>query len=311
MNRLTVIALADEAKNYPASFRFFPFDDYNPASRQRKRRWLGDPSPGMKRVHDCVMRFIRRNRWVKSPAARCITGALNGCSIVTDVLRHRYANHIIALDIKDAYPSVDLDRMTDALLSIAYDPADRDQIKAILKEYFFLPKGGLVTGASASPDLFNLYCHVHLDWLILDLCERLKARSGIELVYTRYLDDLKVSSTVPLSRRVRAWVLKEIQRLVGEAGLRVHARKTQVINLARARTTAVNGIGLEHGGRIYMPRHQLQKSRDELKQPTASLKDKATIRRRVQGRVSLMISQLDKAGQKPNGTERALLKAFR
>ena len=114
----------------------------------------------------------------------------------------------------------------------------------------FLPNGGLIIGAPASPALFNLYAGVLLDEPLGALC----AKWGV--TYTRYLDDFTFSAPEgnPIGEKKR----RAIREVIARAGFEVSHRKSAVYDLRKG-AIIINGVGLEHGGRIFCPRHYTEK----------------------------------------------------
>lgn len=122
---------------------------------------------------------------------------------------------------------------------------------AFLWQYCLAPEGGLIIGAPASPDLFNLYTGTLLDGRLAELARQ------YGLKYSRFLDDLTFSSpSAPIGKRKR----KAIRQAVIESRFTLSEKKTRVIDLRKG-PVVICGIGLEYGGRTFVPRHYTNKIR--------------------------------------------------
>jgi hypothetical protein len=231
-----------------AAFRVFTIRDVNPLGGTSKRRRIYEPNEAMDELHQRLIHALRALH-VPLPYA---FGALPGRSRLQNVLQHRRAAHIYLLDLHDAYPSVDGERLARILCQL--DPELRgkiDEVYAFLWRYCLAHDGGLFVGAPASPDLFNLYAGTLLDGPLAELVRR------YGLVYSRFLDDLTFSSpSAPIGRRKR----KAIRQAVIGSGFTLSEKKTRVVDLRKG-PIVICGIGLEQGGRTFVPRHYTGKIR--------------------------------------------------
>lgn len=176
-----------------------------------------------------------------------IRGCLPGCSVVGHLKCHAKNRYFFGLDIKDAFRSVDVGKLASFVL--CHRKTDEEETRGYLQRNFFDSEtGGLVTGGPASQDLFNLYLlELVENQGLLEICRR------YNLMYTRYLDDLLFSSSERIGRTKR----KNIRRFLANVGLTVSERKTMLVDLKRAHRVEINGLGLEYGGRLYLPKHFL------------------------------------------------------
>jgi hypothetical protein len=65
---------------------------------------------------------------------------------------------------------------------------------------------------------------------------------------------LTFSSKIPIGKRKR----RSIREIIKKAGFEVNHRKTKIFDLKKG-PIVINGVGLELGGRIFLPRHYLRK----------------------------------------------------
>ncbi|MFA6295473.1 MAG: reverse transcriptase domain-containing protein [Candidatus Paceibacterota bacterium] len=230
-------------------FRRYRITDHNPVSNQTKQRIISDPNLSMRWIHHYLIRYIREMRIPMHNA----TGGRRNNSAFRNVLYHRkygkiaFNRYFYILDISSAYSTVNIHQLTGILSEFCADISQED-ICEFLTMYCFEPDNkGLVTGAPASPDLFNLYCEKLIDGYLRELCTK------YNLVYTRYIDDLTFSSTVPIGLKKR----KEIRKIIRKAGFEISDRKAKVIDLRKGPTT-INGVGICLDGRTFLPRRVLK-----------------------------------------------------
>lgn len=230
----------------PPAFRTFRYFDWNPVSGTKKMRLISDPNRGMRVVHARLIKHLRALP-VFLPHA---TGARKRNSPRRNAERHTQSRYFYLLDIANAFPSVELERLLEALAAVNPQvAAERDAFRAFLAAYCFAPEGGLRVGAPASPDLFNLYAGMLLDRTLGAWCKTHR------FTYTRYLDDLTISSRRRLITQAQRGA---VHALVEEAGFRVNDRKARFADL-RKTTIVVNGVGLAERGRLFLPRPYLRK----------------------------------------------------
>ena len=214
--------------------------DINPLSGVQTRRHLDKPNDAMRVIHHRLQTYLRHLS-IEQPYA---TGCLPNCSPRKNVAIHRKNRFFYLIDLRRAYRSVKVTKLAKVLCEA--DPSlngQRKEVKAFLEKYCMSRFGGLATGAPASPDLFNLYCL----YLIDKPLEMLLSENN--LTYTRYLDDLTFSASEPITRKQR----RAIREVIQKAGFDVHHLKSEVSDLQKG-PIFINGIGLELGGRIFVPR---------------------------------------------------------
>lgn len=223
------------------AFKEFFLRDRNPLGGTDRLRICRRQNKTMETLHGRLKNYLRR-LGIATPFS---VGGIKGGSPAVNVNRHKKSRYFYLLDVKNAYGSVRADKLADIISRL--DPlADRTVAFDFLKKYCFLPGGGLVVGAGASPDLFNLYAGVLLDFPLMSLCKK------YDLIYSRYLDDLTFSSKDPIGQRKR----KAIKNIVREAEFGAH--KIRIYDLQKG-PIVICGVGLEFGGRMFLSRHYLRK----------------------------------------------------
>ncbi|MFH0853512.1 MAG: reverse transcriptase domain-containing protein [bacterium] len=230
------------------AFHYFWIQDKNPLGGTEKRRKIGAPNIGMHLLHTWLVKCLR-DLSVDLGAA---TGSLPGCQPALNVKKHAGQRYFYLIDLSSAYDNVDGSKLGQILCQL--EPSlDSEEVLIFLKRYCLTKAGGLIVGAPASPDLFNIYAAVLIDGLLRPLCEK------YGLVYTRYLDDLTFSSQEVIGTRKR----KAIRQIVIASGLPIQHRKCQVADLWQG-PVFITGVGLDEDGRLFLPRHYLRKIRGML-----------------------------------------------
>ena len=231
----------DELLTVPG-FREFYIKDRNPLGGTVKLRLIKAPNESMRILHGKLKLWLRSLK-IQLPF---VAGARRGNSPVKNVKRHRYNRFFYLTDLKMAYRHVDGHKLS--LILCRLEPKLAGQEKEVfefLQKYCLSPEGGLIVGAPASPDFFNIYAGILIDGPLAPLCEKSR------ITFSRYLDDLTFSSqNMPIGKRKR----KTIRMIIEAAGFKINHRESRVLDLMKG-PVEINGVGLEFGGRIFLPRH--------------------------------------------------------
>lgn len=173
--------------------------------------------------------------------------ASTGHSFVDNAKPHLGSKHLFKTDIKDFYHSI----RPDKLLSIVekYFTKELFWIESVSKLLFYSEKarnGKIIhcipTGAPTSPFIANLVL-LHLDNLIDEYC------NTNNLIYTRYLDDITISSTKDLSIEECNKIAKSIIKLVNQDGWKISSHKTKWIN-PKHDCLDVTGVDIRNGQKV-------------------------------------------------------------
>lgn len=246
----------------------------------------------MRDIHAQLIRFLRTLDLDLS----CAQGATPKSSPKKNVIIHRKNRFFYLLDIKNAFPSVDGENLAEIISGLNESlQGKKDEVFAFLKAYCLSDAHGLLVGAPASPDLFNIYAAYLIDAKLSEFSKK----HGI--TYTRYIDDLTFSSRRKIGKRKR----KEIRGVIEKAGFAISHRKSAVYDLKK-RPIEINGIGLEFGGRIFLPRHYLNKIRGLLHR---AIKSGGVSKNRINGFMGVFWSATEK--RKLNQKEEKIFKLYR
>ena len=175
----------DERKYlYPNNRKKNLYREYNISKKNGGVRKIEIPDDKIKFIQKAINRVILSN--FNMPNS-CI-GYMRGKSIVDNAIPHLEAKTLMKFDIKDFFPSIKLPKVVGQFRYFGYGKNVSKYLGYLcVNKDFCLPQG-----APTSPMLSNLVC-IKLDNRIKAFCEKLN------LSYTRYADDITVSSKEKLS----------------------------------------------------------------------------------------------------------------
>jgi retron-type reverse transcriptase len=229
MSRGALFRIAAQATNYYRELRMpkpaggervihAPFGRLLELQRSIAQEVLGQAS-----MHPAAHAFVRRR------------------SIVTNVRPHEGHRVVMRIDLEDFFPSITTAAVRRAIEKLGYPYS----VASALARLCTL-EGRLPQGAPTSPALSNLV-GLRLDRRFAALSVRLG------FVYTRYADDLVLSSDDP---RLPS-LLPFFREVIGSEGFRVNERKTRVMRPGNAQTVT----GLVANVHTALPRERRRKLR--------------------------------------------------
>ena len=143
----------------------------------------------------------------------CI-GYMRGKSIVDNAIPHLEAKTLRKFDIKDFFPSIKLPKVVGQFRYFGYGPNVSKYLGYLcVNKVYSLPQG-----APTSPMLSNLVC-IRLDNRIEAFCKKLN------LSYTRYADDITISSKEKLSTSRCEYIKNFIDKVITEEGFTPNQEK--------------------------------------------------------------------------------------
>lgn len=213
-------------------------------------RLIGAPNKAMEEIQEKIRVFLERI------APRCWSAAASkgGLGSIRNARVHlgkkSWERFVFTLDLSHAFDSTNgkllakiiAERAKKFILQKENVLTSSDWYE-FLSRYCLTRRGGLIQGALTSSLLMDWYCEVMLDKPIR------KFIYGLDICYTRYVDDLVFSTNCgdPITRRMRG----SIRRIIANAGYLENHRKTEVANLSSpGKTVRITGprIGLKHFG---------------------------------------------------------------
>jgi hypothetical protein len=186
------------------------------------------------RLHQVFLRL--------APISSAAHGGVPGRSILTHARVHLPGAHsLLSMDIRRAYENARAHKIAEALRRLLKGPCREmlieSDLRALIADYLTLVctvDKRLPLGAPSSPALFNLVANP-LDKSI----ERMIREIGPDLRYSRYLDDLVISSPTILPKTLIA----KIKRTIQAQGLgSAHPTKTNLALQAEGHELSVTGV---------------------------------------------------------------------
>ena len=159
-----------------------------------------------------------------------------GASIQDNARRHRGANYVANIDIKDFFGSIKKDRVTALLTDNGLPSA-----AAILVGELVTHDGALPQGAPTSPSLSNAFLRPFDDFMVTG-CHR----QGLS--YSRYADDITISGSSRAA--IVATIETARRRLAGDYDLQLNEEKTRIAS----RYTQQKVTGLVVNEKVVPPR---------------------------------------------------------
>jgi retron-type reverse transcriptase len=222
------------------------------------QRVLSAPHRGLGRAQ----RWILEQVVCKLTAEPAAHGFLSGRSILTNARPHCGRRIVVNLDLEGFFPSIGFPRVRRVFERAGYSPAvatimallctESPRTTAVFEDTtFYVATGprGLPQGACTSPGLSNQVAR-RLD-------RRLSGLAGkLDLVYTRYADDLTFSGDEGLEGRV-GYLLARVRHIAQEEGFCVNESKTRVQR--RNRHQMVTGLVVND--RPGVPRSEVRRLR--------------------------------------------------
>jgi retron-type reverse transcriptase len=186
---------------------------------------------------DNTLRFVQRRILDKVlnkvDLSESCHGFRKGRSILTNAKDHVGKDVVLAVDVKDFFPSITFPRVYGLFKHLGYDK-NRAALLARLTTY----KNVLPQGAPTSPAIANLVCRA----LDRRLCA-LSKKGGF--TYTRYADDLTFSGPAKLVNYTR-----HIRDIVKDEGFALNLRKTRIMR----RNHRQEVTGLVVNDKVALPR---------------------------------------------------------
>lgn len=131
-------------------------------------------------------------------------GFVTGKSIVTNAKQHLRQRHVLNLDIKDFFPSINFGRVRGLLMAVPYNCTE--EVATILAQ-ICCHENQLPQGAPTSPIISNMIC-AKLDSQLQRLAKK------YQCIYTRYADDITFSTSRTKFPGHLAWFSQEADVLI-------------------------------------------------------------------------------------------------
>ena len=201
---------------------------YKIPKRTRGERTIEHPSRELK----AIQRWIVKSVFEKFPIHVCATAYKKGASIRANADRHLHSNYTTRYDFLGFFPSFRQDRLRLFLNT----QAEKFGLRLSEQDIDFVGKlvcrnGRLTIGAPSSPVVSNVMMY-YFDQLLSEFCEKR------QIVYTRYADDVFVSSKEPNLLVGIEDEIRRVNRSIDYLALRINHRKTAYLSRRYGRRIA-------------------------------------------------------------------------
>jgi RNA-directed DNA polymerase len=213
------------------------YKTYQINKRSGGKRTIEQPTKEIK----VIQRWISRKILGNLPISSCATAYHKGASIKLNARAHRKSRFTIRLDFKDFFPSFRRSGIEKFLIN--HTKLDHEDITFCLD--FFCRYDSLAVGAPSSPHLTNVLMY-QIDELILEYCK------PNNLIYTRYADDMFISSYVASNLHEIESRIVDVIEMYPYAKLKLNSEKT--IHLSRKYRRSITGLIITPDGRISIGR---------------------------------------------------------
>ena len=210
-----------------------------------KGRVVFAPTPELKIVQCWISDFLRS---VSSSLPEYVAAYEPGCSIKRNAALHAESAHMLKLDICNFFPSCKKESVK-AVFSTVLIP-DISSTKERPLENFEIDLlsnlacrcGVLCVGAPSSPAIANR--------ILLDFDREIKEKLGSKYVYSRYSDDISISS--------KDWINKDeiistVEQTLGTYGFKLNLKKTCCVG--RGDIRKITGVYILPDGRLSIGKH--------------------------------------------------------
>lgn len=232
---------------------------------KRGVRILHVPSETIKRMQKAIL----ENLLLAIPVHFAAYGSRLGSSSKACAQVHSgFAKSIYNLDLKHAFPSVPRHRVIAHLRFPIKDHVRQfgvelteEQVQELLEVIVdvIVYNDAIPQGSPASPALLNIVC-MKLDQEITLYLLGLEKEKGKEFRYSRYVDDITISSNDTMDGKIQ----KGIKRLIKECGFRPHPDKEHYVDNIEGQKAEVVGILVHPDGALSLSSKKINRMRARL-----------------------------------------------
>lgn len=175
-----------------------------------KPRTITAPNPSLKAIQRCLALLLQ----AAYQPTLSVNGFVPGRSVVSNAAVHADKKYVLNLDLENFFPSISFGRVISVLQlnPISAQPKIAHYITQLSCYEGFLPQG-----APTSPVISNLICQ-RLDRRIESLVK------SYQVAYTRYADDLTLSSDQPFENGL----LNHLDQIIQDEGFTINMEKVRL-----------------------------------------------------------------------------------
>lgn len=243
--------------------------------RNNERRVVAQPAREVKAIQRALCQLLNEKLCVHQSA----TAYKPGTSIATNASAHAGTQFLTKLDFSDFFPSIDGEMIT-RLLKQRMERLSEAEIEFVVNACTWRPNGRrvLCIGAPSSP----LIANAAMFEIDREICEAMQA---MEVVYTRYSDDIALTSMLP---NVLIAAETKVRGIVAaRSKLKFNERKR--VAVGRGTAMVITGLTLTNQGGISVGRERKRGVRAGVNRfIKRELNDKETLR--LKGEIAFVLS---------------------
>lgn len=188
------------------------YETFEIPKRRGGTRTITAPTDEMKEAQRYILKCLKDAKVLPHNAAHGFTRYRN-CKTALQVHQRAGSRWFLKLDIKDFFDNIKIDDLLKSLLQNVLITLQVAKFIALVGT----ADGALTQGAPTSPMLSNLYL-VMFDEMLTKACKKRK------LTYTRYADDMLISSKYDFSNELNE-IIQEVKSLLETHGLELSESK--------------------------------------------------------------------------------------
>lgn len=235
-----LLGIKDEILRRMINASDFFYREFSIKKRDGRQRYISAPYPSLMKVQRWIYDNVLLPTTNFQESAK---GFIPKLSIVDNALPHVEHREVLKMDIKDFFPSINIERIISIFKHLGYYHKLSYSLASLCCK-----GGALPQGAPTSPILSNIVLR-HLDNRILGLSKH------FNITYTRYADDLTFSGDyIPVK------FIDYIQSIIEDEGFNINKNKTRLL---RGNTRKIiTGVSIS-SGKATIPKYLKRQIRQE------------------------------------------------
>lgn len=209
------------------------YTDFSIDKRDGSKRHVGAPSYALK----IVQKRINRQIFERVSFPNYLFGGIKERDYVKNAHQHCAAHVVVALDIKNFYPSIST-KLVFEIYKHFFNFTD--EVAGVLSK-LSTKDGAVPQGACTSSYIANLAFYQLEHRLVSSLKDE-------GFTYTRLIDDISVSALKKISRKKTQDIIKRISRMLSFGGFKLKNKKTRITSASNPeQLMEITGLWLNRG----------------------------------------------------------------
>jgi RNA-directed DNA polymerase len=220
-------------------YKIFPIEKKNGGLR-----WIAQPAREVKEVQRAICEILSEHLPIHESASAYKPGS----SILKNALAHNNSKFILKFDFESFFPSIH-EKIITLLLKNKVNKISEAEVNFIIRSCMWKPDGRfqLCMGAPSSPFLSNASMY-EFDKEVSLRC------SQVDAIYTRYSDDITISSKTSGTLENIEKEIRLVKSLTAWSHLKFNESKR--VNVGRGNSMRVTGLTLSNDGKVTIGRNR-------------------------------------------------------